>query len=114
MAWSMGRESTLGFFLPEASALTAELDLLPFVSPATAGQRVAVDINGRTLGEIQLASEAVWRSYALVIPAAAVRPGNNTLRFAYARTGVPRDAIPGSTDRRDLAVAFSRIVLRPG
>jgi hypothetical protein len=114
MAWSMGRESTLGFFLPEASALTAELELLPFVSPATVGQRIAVDVNGRALGEIPIVSEAVWRPYALAIPAAAVRPGINTLRFAYARTGIPREAIPGATDRRELAVAFSRIVLRPG
>jgi hypothetical protein len=113
MAWSMGGQSTLGFFLPQAWAMTIELQLMPFVFPSAPSQRVTVDINTRVLGEIELPREWRWRVYSLPVPASAVRPGVNALRFTYAHTAAPSTVIPGNKDTRELAVAFSRVVLRP-
>jgi hypothetical protein len=113
MAWSMGRESTLGFFLPQAWALTMELRLMPFVFPSAPAPRITVDLNRRVLGEIELPREWVWRTHSLTIPASAVRSGINALRFTYAYTAAPNAVVPGNKDTRELAVAFSRVVLRP-
>jgi hypothetical protein len=111
MAWSMGRESTLAFFLPRPWAMTMELRLMPFDIPAAPPQQLTVAVNARALGQIQFPRGTVWRSYSLAIPASAVKPGVNTLRFTYAHTLVPGTALPGYVDPRELAVAFSAIVL---
>lgn len=112
MAWSHGRESTLGFFLPEAWAMTMELRLLPFSFPSAPSQRMTVAMNGRALGEIELARDMHWRTYAVSVPATAVKPGTNVVRFTYRYSAAPRDTLPGSPDTRELAVAFSRITFK--
>ncbi len=112
MAWSLGRESTLGLFLPEAWSMTMELRLLPFSFPSAPSQGMTVAVNGRDLGEIDLGRDAAWRTYSLSIPASAVKPGTNVVRFTYRYTAAPRDTIPPSPDSREIAVAFSRITLK--
>lgn len=113
MAWSMGRESTLGFYLPRSSALTMTLEVSAVPVVAAPAQRVAVTLNDRPVGEVELDRQWGWRSYAIRVPADATRTGINVARFAYAYSAVPRDTIPGSRDPRDLAVAFRRVLLRP-
>ena len=113
MAWSMGRDSTLGFYLPRSSALTMTLEVTGVPIAAAPAQRVAVTLNDRPVGELELDRQWGWRSYAIQIPADATRTGINVARFAYAYSAVPRDTIPGSHDARELAVAFRRVLLRP-
>jgi hypothetical protein len=113
MAWSLGRESTLGFYLPRSSALTMTLELSAVPVVAAPAQREAVTLNDRPVGEVELDRQWGWRSYAIQVPADATRTGINVARFAYAYSAVPRDTIPGSRDPRDLAVAFRRVLVRP-
>ncbi|MGH7331704.1 MAG: hypothetical protein ACREKS_02945, partial [Candidatus Rokuibacteriota bacterium] len=111
MAWSLGRESTLGFFLPEAWSMTMELRLIPFSFPSAPPQWMRVAVNGHLLGEIELAP-GDWRTYSLSVPATAVKTGINTAQFTYRYVAAPSDMVPGSPDTRGLAVAFSRITLK--
>lgn len=113
MAWSMGRESTLGFYLPRTSAMTLDLELNPFPALSARPQRVAVTFNEQAIGQIELNSQWGWRSHSFRVPTAVTRAGINVVRFAYAYTAIPRDLIPGAQDSRELAVAFRRVVLRP-
>jgi hypothetical protein len=73
---------------------------------------MTVAMNGRVLGEIELVSDGGWRTYALNVPATAVKPGINETRFTYRYSGVPREILPPSPDSREIAVAFSRITFR--
>jgi hypothetical protein len=113
MAWSMGRESTLGFYLPRSSVLTMTLEVTAVPVAALPAQRVAVMLNDHPVGEVELDRQPGWRSYAIRIPVEATRTGINLARFAYAHSAIPRDTIPGSSDPRELAVAFRRVLLRP-
>ena len=72
---------------------------------------MTVAVNGRALGEIELAREA-WRTYSLSVPATAVKSGINMVRFTYGYVAAPRDVVPESPDSRELSVAFSRITLK--
>jgi hypothetical protein len=112
MAWSRGRESTLGFFLPEAWSMTMDLRLIPFSIPSAPPQRMTVAMNGRTLGEIELVPDTAWRTYSMSVPTTAVKPGINVVRFTYRYTAAPSVIIPGNPDTRELAVAFSRVTLK--
>jgi hypothetical protein len=111
MAWSLGRESTLGFFLPQARAMTMELRLTPLPLPSLPPQRLAVRVNGHPVDELEL-TRGPGATYTLDVPTSAVRAGTNTIRFTYAYARAPRDIIAGNPDMRELAVAFSRITLR--
>ncbi|HEY3190747.1 MAG TPA: hypothetical protein VGJ70_24870, partial [Solirubrobacteraceae bacterium] len=113
LAWSMGRESTLGFYLPRAGALTMALELSPLPVPDGPPQRVTVTFNGRAIGRVELQRQWGWRAYPVRVPADATRAGINVVRFTYEYTAIPRDVIPGNRDPRPLAVAFHRIQVRP-
>ena len=65
MAWSMGRESTLGFFLPQAWAMTMELQLAPFVPPSRPAQRITVEARSPAVpaaetGAVHFFKEHAW------------------------------------------------------
>src|SRR5262245_33102872 len=108
----MGRKSTLGFYLPRSSALTMTLEMTAVPITAAPAQRVAVMLNDRPVGEVELDRQG-WRSYAIRVPVEATRMGINVARFAYAYSAIPRDTIPGSRDSRELAVAVRRVLVRP-
>ena len=108
----MGRESTLDFFLPQAWAMTMELQLSPFLSPSTPAQRITVEINNAPRGPDRVAARVGVAVYSLALPASACGSGINVLRFTYAYTATPAHHPRQQGDARDLAVAFSRIVLR--
>lgn len=110
MAWSLGRESTLGFFLAEGGAMTMDLRLFPFSFPSAPPQRMTVDVNGHALGRLELTPE--WRTYSVNVPNTAAKAGINTVRFTYAYAAAPKNIFPGNPDAREIAVAFSRVTLR--
>lgn len=111
MAWSAGRESTLGVYLPEARAMRMELSLMPLALPGLPRQDVSVNVNGTDLGVIAL--DPGWRGYTLDVPREAVREGFNRIRFRYGFAVAPGRVVPGLDDPRELAVAFERVRLRP-
>ena len=111
-AWSAGPESTVAFYLPRAWPMTLELSLLPYRAPSLPPQAVTVHVNGQRIGELAL--QDGWQRYRLALPAGALRPGINTIRFMYRVVATPAGTVPGSRDTRILAVAFDRLELRPG
>jgi hypothetical protein len=111
-AWSMGRESTLAFYLPRTSPMTMDLDMSAPPVPGLPPQGVRIVFNEQDLGRIELDRQWSWRSYSIRVPAAAARPGLNVVRFLYDHTVVPRDVIANSRDARKIGVAFRRILLR--
>lgn len=110
-AWSAGSESTLAFYLPDPWPLTLELSALPFRAPSLPPQTMAVHVNGQRVGEVAL--QDGWRSYRLPLPARALKPGINTIRFVYGVVVSPAGIVAESIDRRQLAVAFDRLELIP-
>jgi hypothetical protein len=72
---------------------------------------MAVHVNGQRVGEVAL--QDGWRSYRLPLPARALKPGINTIRFVYGVVVSPAGIVAESIDRRQLAVAFDRLELIP-
>ncbi len=100
-AWS-GRESELSLTWPEAAPRAAILDLAPY--SGVKGQSVSVLLNGTPVAKLAL-NDLRFR-YAVPLPQAAQRPGDNRLRFVFAQTASPSQADPKNLDLRQLAAAF--------
>jgi hypothetical protein len=109
-SWSEGELSTVTMHLRGGAddylvAFLAE----PYHRLGTVG--VSVALNGRPLGEAQLAKS--WRAYQLPISGDRIVAGRNALSFQYSKTGRPSDFDPQSTDVRSLSVRFDQIELAP-
>ena len=109
-SWSEGELSTVTMNLRGGAgeylvAFLAE----PYHRLGTVG--VSVALNGRPLGEAQLAKG--WRAYQLPVSGDRVVAGRNALAFQYSKTGRPSDFDPRSTDVRSLSVRFDQIELAP-
>jgi arylsulfatase A-like enzyme len=100
-AWS-GREAEISLTWPEASPRAAVVDLAPY--SGVKGQVTEVLLNGAPVARLSL-NDARFR-YAIPLPAAAQRPGENRLRFVFARTASPSQADAKNLDLRQLAAAF--------
>ncbi len=105
-AWATSREAWI--LLPRASRAPAKLKITlhPFMPDPGEPQNVVVDLNGASLGQVELAPG--WQELTFEAPRSAWRYGNNVLRlrFAYARS--PYE-VGLSDDQRKLAVAVDRI-----
>ena len=108
--WAVGRRAEL---LIAGGAAAAELRLRarPFPVPQGAPQEMEVRINGHRVGRFVM--EAGWRSYAVSVPASARQPGLDHLAFRFSRATAPAEVVPGSRDRRRLAVAVDELRLNP-
>ncbi|MFN8092830.1 MAG: sulfatase [Vicinamibacteria bacterium] len=106
--WSK-QEAEVAFQWPTAEPRVAVVDLAPY--KAAGPQAVEVSLNGTRVDGFRL-NDARHR-YRLALPAAAQRPGDNRLLFAFAAASAPSDADPKSLDRRRLAAAFYSIVTGP-
>ena len=111
MRWSEGRESELILWLDGNRAYRGELIVQPLRFPGAGPQRLELFINDHPVADWRL-TEPAWIPLTFSVPAAAVRPGLNRLRFRYGTVARPADVIPGNDDPRQLAVAFDRITLR--
>jgi hypothetical protein len=109
-SWSEGELSTVTMNLRGGAgdylvAFLAE----PYHRLGTVG--VSLALNGRPLGEAQLADG--WRAYQLPVSGDRVVAGRNALSFQYSKTGRPSDFDPKSSDVRSLSVRFDQIELAP-
>jgi hypothetical protein len=98
MAWSHGRESILGFFLPEARAMTMELRVTPMPVPFAPPQSMAISVNNRPLGQFEL-TRGPDAAYSLEIPAGAVTAGFNTFPLRMRTRVFPTTSFPGILTR---------------
>ena len=107
--WSDGPVSELGFHLGWRRALELEIRCRPFQFPGAEPQVVSLELNSHPVAELSL--EAGPAEYRVVLPAPAQVEGPNTLLARYRRVDAPAAVVPGSHDRRQLAVAWDRIRL---
>ncbi len=98
--WARG-EAEVSLTWPEVFEREAVLDLAPYVG--VKAQRAEVLLNGTHVAEIRM-NEGRQR-YAITLPAAGQKGGENRLRFVFADTASPADD-PENPDKRQLAAAF--------
>jgi len=109
-SWSEGELSTVTMSLRgDAGDYLVAFLVEPYHRLGTVG--VSLALNGRPLGETQLAKG--WRAYQLPVSGDRVVAGRNALSFQYSKTGRPSDFEPQSTDVRSLSVRFDQIELAP-
>jgi arylsulfatase len=99
-AWSKG-EAELSLSFARVAPRTAVVDLAPY--RGVKAQTAEVRLNGAHVARLVM-NDGRHR-YRVPLPAAAQRPGDNRLRFAFAATASPADE-KGNPDRRQLAAAF--------
>ncbi len=105
--WAEGDESVLRIGPLGRSDHDLRLRLAPFVvKDELPCQHVEVSVNGSRAGRLLL--DRGWSEYHVRLPAPALRPDENLLRFRFARAsrGQP-------SDPRRLAVAFGALEARP-
>ena len=106
--WSR-QEAEVAFQWDAVVARVAILDVAPY--RGVREPTVEVSLNGTPVERLRL--NDTRHRYRISLPAAAQKPGDNRLRFAFAATAAPSDADPKSEDRRQLAAAFYTLVTGP-
>jgi arylsulfatase A-like enzyme len=100
-AW-VGREAEVSLTWPKPAPRAAVVDIAPY--RGLKGQAADVLLNGARAAHLVL-NDLRYR-YAVPLPEAAQRAGDNRLRFVFASTAAPADADPKNADKRQLAAAF--------
>jgi len=109
-SWIVGHEATI--VLPRSAATAADI-VLSAQSPFDGDQppqRVTAILNGKYLAET--AVPAGWQEIHFAAPQSAWWIGFNQLQLLFSSTVSPHEAGVGD-DRRQLALAFSRVDVRP-
>lgn len=106
-AWSDGDRSMLTIPLPPGRDIRMHFGALPFAFPQSPAQRVTVVLNGTVVEGVPL--QPGLHRYSVNLPAAALHQLLDTLEFRYAYARVPRNVLPNSADKRELAVAWHSI-----
>lgn len=106
LVWSQGESSAVELFLERPRDLPLALACKPFHYAGTPPQGMAVEINGRELGWIDLVPGD--HVYSLTLPAEGLAAGVNRLAFHYRWSRIPAE-IGASNDPRRLAVAWDWI-----
>lgn len=101
------REAEISLTWPQVAAREAVVELSPFRE--VKAQAAEVRLNGTSVARFKL--NDLRHRYAIALPAAAQRVGDNRLRFVFEAEASPADADPKSADRRRLAAAFYSITL---
>ena len=103
--WSLGRESVLEFFLREPRELPVAFRCFPFEFPGSPPQRISIAVNGVELRTVQLREGS--KPYRIILPSAALKAGNNQLRFRYAYSRAAIAVRPDSVGQRILSVGWN-------
>jgi hypothetical protein len=111
-AWAAAKESRLWMYLPRGQALAMELRVQPFTFPGSPPQGMTIEVNGRVVTHIALAT-GDWQSHTVHLAPSDLMQGINTVRFVYAHTASPAAVWPGNGDQRQLAVNFDYIAFQP-
>ncbi|MEO6339520.1 MAG: hypothetical protein ABIO39_05750 [Caulobacteraceae bacterium] len=112
--WSDGPTATIVFPAPAAAPtgqVFIEVDASGFHTPSHDTQRVMLSVGGQPVGEWAV-EPSVWRPYVLTLPARLVTPDAPvTLRLDLPDAAQVSAVIPGSPDKRRLAIAVRRLTV---
>jgi hypothetical protein len=104
LAWSSGTTSVLKVSLPTDRDIRMSFEALPYEFRRSPTQFVTVVLNGTVVDEVVLRSGV--RRYSVTLPVTALKTSPQTLEFRYAYVRKPSDVAQGSSDVRELAVAW--------
>jgi hypothetical protein len=108
--WSSGPRSLLQFALrpaPGPYLLVVQAQAFEPVAPV----QVTVEVNGNPAGTLTVLAHK--KTHSLTLPRGRLTGGTNRIALRYSRTGRPARLVRGSSDTRELAVRFYRILLYP-
>jgi hypothetical protein len=111
VVWATGRQATLLASLPGVDS-RIEVRMWPFSHPRALPQRADCRVNGVLVGGVDLPANA-WTVASFPVPAGALSPGVNVVRFEFSRAVSPASVERGNGDRRPLAVAFDFVKIEP-
>jgi hypothetical protein len=84
----------------------------PFLFPGAPPQTLTLLVNDQKADMLTLGGEP--RVYAIAVPRALWKRGQNELKFVFAYAESPNDRVSGASDERTLAAAFDWLeLLRP-
>jgi hypothetical protein len=109
-AWSEGPKSELVVTLPDAPDATV-LEVKGLAYHALAPLEVAVGANGKPVGSFRM--ETGFSRAGILLPRGSLTAGTNKIDFTYARTTKASEHEPGSSDDRELAMLYDRILIAP-
>lgn len=101
------REAEISLTWPQVAPREAVVELSPF--RGVESQAAEVRLNGTSVAHFKL--NDLRHRYAIPLPAAAQRVGDNRLRFVFEAEASPADEDAQSADRRTLAAAFYSLTL---
>jgi len=107
-AWSRGSASEIFFHLGWERDLRMDVRCRPFQFDGATRQILRFELNDTIVGE-PLELEPTTSTYSIDLPASAQVVGRNRLLVRYERVDAPSSVVPGSSDQRALAVAWSDI-----
>ncbi len=107
-AWSRGPTSEIFFHLGWRRDLRIEVECRPFEFDGSTPQILRFELNGHSIGE-PLTLEKTSARYSIDLPESAQNVGRNRLLVRYARVDSPSSVTSGSTDERELGVAWSAL-----
>ena len=108
--WSMGPEAEIGLPVMTPRDLVIRFRVLPFSYPDAPPQTIEVQLNSRTLANVELSGG--WSEHEVFAPSSTWQVGANVLTLRFGRSAVPASVVAGSGDRRNLSAAFDFLEVR--
>ncbi len=102
--WALGEQAELGLPIGPVRDSVIRFRALPFTYPEAPEQSVELWLNEISLGRFDLPRG--WSEHQVSVPAETWSPGANVLFLRFARSTIPAQVAPGSSDRRNLSAAF--------
>jgi hypothetical protein len=102
--WALGEQAELGLPIGPPRDARIRFRVLPFPHPEAPEQTLELWLNETHLATLKL--EEGWSEHEVAIPVSSWSAGANILYLRFARSTVPAQLGTGSTDHRNLSVAF--------
>jgi hypothetical protein len=102
--WALGGRAELGLPIGPPRDARIRFRVLPFPHPEAPEQTLELWLNETHLATLKL--EEGWSEHEVAIPVSTWSGGANILYLRFARSTVPAQLGTGSTDHRNLSVAF--------
>jgi hypothetical protein len=102
--WALGERAELGLPIGPPREARIRFRVLPFPHPEAPEQTLELWLNETHLAALKL--DEGWSEHEVAIPVSTWSAGANILYLRFARSTVPAQLGTGSTDHRNLSVAF--------